>query len=279
MVTKLALALLILLLRSLQAAPQRIVSTAPSFTETVFALGAGDRLVGVSTYCRFPAAAQKVTKIGPYLKPNVEQIVRLKPDLVIVDRDVANVSGQLNRFGIKTLAVSTMSLPQALESIQTIGAAIGNASEAQRLTSELQQQLSSLARLKPQRTLVFIVGRDPGKLEGMVAVGKGSYLTDLIQAAGGRNPMADSGIPYPTLSLESIIRLDPDVIVDMGDMADTANVPESQKVAVQALWMKQSRLKSVQQRRVFAVADDIFVVPGPRMVQAARALARMMYQD
>ncbi len=264
---------------ALHAEPRRIVSTAPSFTETLFAIGAGDRVVGVSNHCHFPSDVERLPKVGTYLLPNIEVIVRLKPDLVLVHKEQPRVAEQLNRLGVVTLGLTNTGLEDALISIRKVGDALNMGAEASKVEQSIRGRLDALQRAKsgqPRKSLLFIVGRTPGRLEGLVAVGKGSFLNELISMAGGRNALADSPVTYPRISVEAVLRIDPDVIVDMGDMAETVGVTEMHKQDVVKLWQEQAGLKAVTSGRVHAVAADIFVVPGPRVAEAAEAFAKML---
>jgi iron complex transport system substrate-binding protein len=266
---------------SLWAQPQRIVSTSPSITETLFALGLGSRVAGVSTYCHFPAEAARLPRVGTYLKPNIEVIARLKPDLVIVQRLPHSVRDQLKGLSIPVAEVDSGDLKQNLASILVIGKAAGAERAAQALVARINSQLSAMgtkAKDSP-RSVAFVVGRTPGKLEGLVVAGGGSYLSELISIAGGANVFADSSQAYVKTSLESILRRNPDVLIDMGEMADTVGVTELAKRNVVNLWSGQPTLKAVRERHVFAVASDIFVVPGPRMVDAAQSFVGMLQRD
>ena len=259
-------------------AQQRIVSTAPAITETLYALGVGSRVVGVSTYCHFPAEVATKPKIGTYLQPNVEAILRLKPDLVIMERLAPQTLEKLKTAGIQVRRIDTGNVATNLKMIEDIADAVQipavGIALSKRIASQLAAVEASTASRKKLR-MVFIVGRTPGRLEGIIAVGKGSYLNELIQKAGGTNIFADSPITYPKVSLESLVRLQPDVILDMGDMAETVGVTEAHKKSVEALWHARSEIKG----RVQAVASDIFVVPGPRMVDAAREFRRIIHGD
>ena len=257
---------------------QRIVSTSPAITETLFALGAGDRVVGVSEYCHFPPEATKRTKIGSYLKPNVETILRLRPDLVIMERLPGHALEQLRTSGVRVVQVTYGDVAANLRAIDVIALATNRveagSAEKSKITAALSQ-VEAAAKALPRRTVLFLVGRTPGRLDGMVAVGKGSYLNELIAMAGGRNIMADSIAAYPKVSLEGVVRLRPDVIIDMGDMADTVGVTGEHKRSVVELWTSRHDIHS----RVYAVASDIFVVPGPRMAEAAREFFRLIHGD
>lgn len=267
---------------AMEAAPRRIVSTAPSFTETVYAIGAGARLVAVSSHCHYPVDVEKLPRIGSYLKPNIEAIARMKPDLVLVHAEQKQALAQLAGLGIPTLALRNTSLEETLGSAREIGVALGIADAGTALGQSLRAQLAAIEKRtagKPRRTLLFVVGRTPGQLGGMIAVGKGSFLNEVIRIAGGRNVLADSPVTYPRISIEAVMRLDPDVIVDMGDMAVTTGVTEQHIRAVVQLWRDQPGIRAAAKNNVFAVAADIFVVPGPRISQAAEAFARMMHPE
>ena len=265
------------------AAQQRIVSTSPSITETLFALGLGSRVVGVSTYCHFPAEVNRLPKVGTFLKPNVEVIARLKPDLVIVQRLPNSAREQLKGLSIPVAEFDSKGdLQQNLASILAIGKAAGAEPAARALINRINGQLSALrgkyAGHAP-RSAVFVVGRNPGELQGLVVAGGGSYLSELLEIAGGRNAFADSKQAYVKTSLESLLKRDPDVVIDMGEMAETVGVTELAKRKVADLWSTRPAMKAVRDHHVFAVASDIFVVPGPRMLDAAEAFAAMLHSE
>ena len=267
---------------ALAAQPLRIVSTAPSITETLFALGLGDRVVGVSTYCHYPPEAASRPRIGTYLRPNVEAIVALRPDLVILQPLPDSAGPQLARLKLNILDVDHGNLEYSLSAIQTIGNRCGAGDRAAKLILEMRSRLDAIRQRTskaPRRSLVFIVGRTPGRVDGLIAVGKGSYLNELIEIAGGVNALAGTPQAYPKISLETLLGMNPHVLVDMGDMADTVNVTEEHIREVVALWARYPALRAVAQKRVYAVASDIFVVPGPRIVQAAAAFERMLHPE
>lgn len=255
---------------------QRIVSTAPAITETLFALGLGPKVIGVSTYCRYPAEALGKAKVGTYLQPNTEAILRLRPDLVIMERLPLQAIAQLESAGVRVKQISTGDLATNLQMLLDIAAAANVPERGAALKAKVLGEIEAVRRessLRSRKSVMFILGRTPGRLEGIVAVGKASYLNDLIVAAGGRNVLAETAMSYPKVALEGVIRLKPDVIIDMGDMAETARVTEEHRRSVEALW----RANSDVQSRVHAVANDIFVVPGPRMGEAAREFFRLIH--
>jgi len=267
-------------LRRALSPPTRIISTAPSITEMLYALGLGDRVVGDTIYCHYPPEAAKKPKIGTYIDPNLEAIAALKPDLVIIQKNPVQLQAKLERLGLHVLEVKHDNVNEVLESISAIGKATGTESQAAQLTTKLRKDLDQihnrLATLSPA-TVMFVVGRAPDRIEDIIVIGRASYLNDIIQIAGGRSIFTDSVAPYPKVGIEEILARNPEVIVDMGDMTDTAGVTDEHKRAVVALWSRYPSLRAVKNHRVYAVASDIFVVPGPRMIDAAREFARMLH--
>jgi len=204
------------------AGPARIVSTSPSITETLFALGLGDRVVGVSTYCRFPPQVATLPKVGSFLKPDAELIAGLRPDLVIVHEVGNGLDRRLGSLRIPFIIVERGSLAGIFSSMRKIATAAGVPQRADALVGDVQRRLNMIrqagaARLK--RRVLFIIGRRPGMLADLIAIGPGSYINELIEIAGGTNVMAIAGQPeYPRISMETVLRLNPDVIVDTVDM-------------------------------------------------------------
>jgi len=258
----------------------RIVSTSPSITETLFALGLGDRVVGVSTFCRFPPAVGSLPKIGTFLRPDAELIARLKPNLVVIHAGPSGIEQRLTALRIPFATVKRGRLPDVYSSIRTIADAAGVPDQAKTLIAQLESRLQrvrgAVAGRTPQRVLL-ILGRRAGTLTDLIAVGRESYLTDLVTIAGGVNVLADEGVPeYPRISMETVIRLAPDVIIDAGDMGDALEERRVRKATTEALWKGQP-LAASRAGRVHAVTSDAFVVPGPRVVEAAETMALWLH--
>ncbi len=262
--------------------PQRIVSTTPSITELLYALGLGDRVVGVTRFCRYPPEAQQKPKIGDYINPNLEVIAALKPDLVIIQANPVRLAERLRPLRLRSLEISQEDIAAIYNSIRTVGEITGTGARATQLIDSIRARLQEIrdrsAPLRPVR-MMFVVGRSPNRLDGMVVVGKASYLNEVIQIGGGQNVFRDAVAAYPEVSLEEVIARNPEVIVDMGDMSDTVNVTDQHKRDVIGLWQRVPVISAVKQHRVFAVASDFYVVPGPRVVDAARAFFEMLHPE
>jgi ABC-type hemin transport system substrate-binding protein len=266
---------------SSQATPTRIVSTSPSITETLFAMGLGDRVVGVSTFCRYPEIVKTLPKVGTFLHPETEVIARLHPNLVIVDAAPHDVVRQLTALGIRSVTVERGTLPSVYSSIRVIGTAAGAPDRAERLVSELQGRLDRVRAAvagRNRKKVLIIVGRRAGTLTDLVGVGRGSYLSDLVDIAGGINVLGTRGLPeYPRISMETVIRLAPDVIVDAGDMGDTPEDRLRRQSATLELWNRQTMVAAARGHGIHAVTSDAFVVPGPRLVEVADTLAAWLH--
>jgi iron complex transport system substrate-binding protein len=251
--------------------PMRIVSLAPAVTETLFALGEGDAVVGVSQYCDYPAAAARLPKVGTFLTPNVEAIAALSPGLIIGPglsssrREVR----MLEAMGYPTLTVDDNSLDGIEQSITLIGARTGKEEAARRLLGAIQAHIEQVhARLeetKP-RTVVMLVGHQP-----MVAVGRGTFLDDLLHLAGGDNIADLAAQGWPRLSIEYIIAMRPEVILD-GAMGSDANTQAG-------FWARYPTIPAVRDHRVFGYPQDPMLHPGPRVWQSLEILARLIHPE
>jgi iron complex transport system substrate-binding protein len=273
---------LVLSAAALPAAPQRIISAAPAVTETLFALGLGDRVAGVTDFCHFPAEARKKPKIGGYLRPSLETIVALRPDLVIAERSPSNLVAQLAGLKIPAVEVDFKTLPDILASFQKIAEAAGVPERGLALRNSISRQMDQIrnqVKTYERPKMMFVVGRTAGTLTGIIVVGGASYLSELMGIARGVNAFADANAAYPKVTLEEVLARDPDIILDRADMGDQSAATEAQKRAVINLWRTYPMLKAVKHDRVIFGISDIFFVPGPRIVDAAQAFAKMLHPE
>jgi ABC-type Fe3+-hydroxamate transport system substrate-binding protein len=187
-----------------------------------------------------------------------------------------DIAQKLRQTGIDVLELQPENLNGIYESIQAIADKIGASERGRILTQSIQRQLHEVAvktSSSPKPKVLFVVGRTPGAVSDLIAVGRGSYLSELIALAGAENIFEDAAVPYPQVNMEEVIRRNPDVIIDMGH---DGMVTESQKQAVKQLWKKYSFLRAVQRDTVFPISADYFVTPGPRVGQAVRDISRMV---
>ncbi len=276
----LAISLVYLLVSaSCLASPQRIVSTSPSITEILFALDLGSHVVGVSNYCEYPAQVKQLPKVGTFLRPDAERIARLKPDLVIVHKLPNALTDRLKALHIAYAEVDSGGLVDSYSEIEQIGRAAGALEEASHLVATMRARLDEIrthtaGKKKPH--VIVIIGRSPGTLSNLIAVGRDNFINELIEVAGGINLVAqESSQPYPHINLETVLRDQPDVLIDLGDMGGAAEQREQKAKENVALWKTVSNLSAVKAGHVYCLTSTAFVVPGPRVVEAAELLSNI----
>lgn len=250
--------------------PPRIVSLMPTGTEVVAALGAGDELVGVDTFSTYPPRVAHLPKVGTYLQPSEEDIVRLAPTLVVVDDVHGAAAATLRRAGIDTVACSIKSLPDVERALRDVGAKLGRTAQAEAAIAAMQASLARAAahRMARHPRVLAVIDREAGGLANLVAAGPGSYVDELLRALGADNALAGASLAYPTVSQEEVIESRPDVIVDLSSSPDGI-------AAWQAL-----DVPAVRAHRVVALgAKDApyLVAPSPRVGLALDALAKAIY--
>jgi iron complex transport system substrate-binding protein len=259
-----------------QTKPQRIVSTAPSITETLFALGVGDKVVGVSQFCNYPPEVQKLPKVGSYVKPDIEAIARLAPDLIILQQSQNTQSERLDALHLSFIVVPNSTLDDIYAEIQLIGKAAGVPERATRLIAQVRSSLGAIqskAKLLPSPRVVVIVDRQQGTLNNLIAVGPDNYVNQILEIAGGTNVLAKAGLPqYPRISLETILRENPDVIIDLSGTQQTEAAGRVSRAATLSLWGQYQDLAAVRSGHVYAGTSDSLVVPGPRTPLATERL-------
>jgi iron complex transport system substrate-binding protein len=255
-----------------------IVSLAPNVTEILFALGLGDRVVGVTDACDYPAAAKGIERVSGFGRPNVEKLLALRPGLVIAcGLEKPEEMETLRRAGIQVVNVQTTgfmaSFPALFDAIRQIGRATGRETEAQKLVAEMQAELDKVAaRIGPieeaQRPRVFVeIEESP-----LRTAGKGSFIDDLIGRAGGRNVAGEIKNAYPQINPEKVIVWNPEVIlIAHGGHPGAA----ARRLAGRIGW---SDVAAVRERRLIDDIDaDLLFRPGPRLVEGVEALAARLH--
>ncbi len=264
-----------------EAVPRRIVSLAPSTTETLFALGVGDRLVGVTRYCDHPPAAEAIDKVGGFVDPNYEKIVALRPDLVVLLTSHRDARMELAKLRIPTLTVPHETLADIHEAIRRIGAALHRSEAAQALIEELQRRTAEVKRavLGRSRPRVLIcIGRDTasGELAAMYMAGRRGFHHEILTAAGGENVIYDEISPYPQLSAEGVLRLDPEVIVDLvSHIRPETKSPEE----IRRQWARLRPVTAVLRGEVHVMVGHQALRPGPRYIEFLEELARRLHPE
>jgi iron complex transport system substrate-binding protein len=262
---------------TVEARPQRIVSLAPSNTEILFAVGAGEQVVGVTTYCNYPQEAQTREQIGGFSVEtiSVETIIALEPDLVLsAGRIHETVSDALERAGITVYAVGAETFDQVYASIEAIGQITGHDEEANNLVAQMKERMAAVESVvagipdEERPTVFWETWDDP-----LMTAGPTTFAGQMIEKGRGVNLFADVTKPYAEISIEEVIQRNPDVIMgpDTHGEALTADL-----VATRPGW---ETIKAVQDGRIYVFDGDITSRAGPRIVDGLEMIARALHPD
>lgn len=252
--------------------PARIVSLAPSMTEIVYALGAGDRLAGVTQHCDFPREAAMKPKIGGIYTPNFEAILTLEPDLVLATSEgnrEEHIRG-LEEFRLPVYVVRPIDFETVLESIDRVGRLLGRDAEAARLVGSMRRQADEVARATrgmPRPRVLYVLWGNP-----LIVPGRNTLITDLIRRAGGDSITGEEPLPYPRFSVEEALARRPEriVLAQHGEASVDARLRE---------WQHLTLLPAVRRGRIHGIDGDLVHRPGPRVVEGLRALARLLHPE
>ncbi len=249
---------------------RRVVSLAPSVTEILFAVGLDAEVVGVTTFCDYPAQAKAKPKIGSS-SPNLEAILGLKPDLIMANKNFIrpDAVAKLEQLKIPVFIFFPKTVEDILGHIGTVGRLVGHDREARAVTQGLRERLSGLrsrmGAAKPVRVF-YVVNTDP-----LISVGSGSFIHQMLELAGGENIVGHTTIPYPKVSLEEVLRRDPEVL--LFPVGASEGIPEVE----QQRWRKWSSLSAVVHNRLHQVKAELVNRPGPRVVEGIEALAGALH--
>ncbi len=255
----------------IQTPPRRIVSLAPSLTEILFALGAGDALVGVTDFDNYPPEVREKRSVGGGIDPNLEVIVALRPDLVFLAAD-ANRWGtlvQLERLNIPVYGVKPIGVEGVFDSIEKVGEAVGRRQQAEALIAKMRRRLNAVSEKvgeldKPK--VLYAVWIDP-----LIVAGRETVIHDLIRLAGGTNAVRERG--FPRLDLEAVFNHPPDLILlafDRGGLGYREILPHLPG------WRD---IPAVRQGAIRVIDANVMNRPGPRIVEAVEVLARVLHPE
>jgi len=255
-----------------ETAPQRIVSLTPTITETLFAVGAGGNVVGVTRFCNYPPEARTRSTVGGLIDIDIEAVLVLGPDLVIAESQQA-VVGKLRQLGLEVLGGENSTMGQLLESFRIIGQRVGRRTEADGLITRIRGRMARVAEAlqgRPRPRVLLVVGRNP-----LVVAGGGTFLDELMAAAGGTNVLADSKRLYPMVSMEKVLVAQPDIIVECsGSMLGKDLTAEAREA-----WSRWSSLPAVRSGRVYVSRSDALLRPGPRILEALDELVGFFHPE
>lgn len=261
---------------TINSIPKRIVSLAPSSTEALFAVGAGNQVVGVTDFCDYPPEVNtgktkgSITSIGNYWQPAIEPIVALNPDLIIACGGGASdeAADKLRNMGYTVIVLDPQTVSDVLANLELVGKATGHADEAEALIDSLQIRIDAIvnkvADISNKPKVYVEISADP-----LMSVGPGGYLGDLVTLAGGKNVFDDAAMPWPMVSYEAVIGKNPTVILSTHTALNTFSTRPG--------W---TSIDAVANNKVYKLeSDNIYIRPGPRFVTALEELSKMFHPD
>ncbi|QYJ15472.1 Vitamin B12-binding protein [Rubrobacter xylanophilus DSM 9941] len=257
---------------TIESEPRRIASMAPSLTETVFALGEGEKVVGVTTADDYPPEVRELPKIGDFQQVNVEKVLELDADLLLVSFEYSTrerAEELEEETGADVVVVNPKNLKETTASMELVGRAVGAPERSERLRERLEMELREISEAvegRPRPTVFYELWHDP-----LQTVGPGSFIHDAIVLAGGRNIAASTEKPYPTYSTETLIKKDPDYYL-VGSTAGVGPEELEERPGYPAL-------SAVRRGNVVVVNDDLITRPGPRIAKGVREIAEAIHPE
>ena len=273
------LCLWLVIFQEVLAASQRVISTSPAITEILFAIGAGDRVVGVTDFCNYPKQACRLPSIGGPLNPSTETWITLKPDLIIIQEDSEVIQKNAKIFEIPSLTVSVNNLNNILNSIQIIADSLHMPQAGHQLAIKIKTKIEGyrthLKKIKPRQVLMLLSDtNDPSR--DLYAVGRDTFLNELLTIAGGENVLPDTMARYPKVSKEYIIAKSPEIIIEVGPKS---NLSKEETLARKKTWGKFSTLRAVKDDKLYFISADYILIPGPRLLNILDDFTRTIHPE
>ncbi len=261
--------------------PKRIVSLAPSITESLAFLGLTDKLVAVTRFCDYPPEVKRLPKVGGYIDPSLEAIVRVAPDLVLGLSEHAETLAKLRRAGLRCLALDERDLEGILGSLIRLGDLCGVPARAHKKVAALRATLAATrARVRRRGTPMVLVsvGRHAGQggVGKVYAAGPKTFMGQLLEIAGGKNLAPATGAAFPPLSTEGLLRLNPEVLFDVVPGMAEMGLSEAK---ILSDWKKLPRLRAVREGRVYVLGENWAVRPSPRFPKILEAFVRGLHPE
>ncbi|MDK2971057.1 MAG: cobalamin transport system substrate-binding protein [Candidatus Sumerlaeota bacterium] len=251
----------------------RILSLAPSLTETLYALGAEDQLVGVTDFCQYPAEARTKPRVGGLHDLRLEQVLALRPNLVFYFASTTDVLHELDKRGIETINVQAETIADVRAGILSMGERIGRGARAKELVKDFDARLAAVrqrAAASDPITVLFVVGHPPGVLREVYAAGPNTFLDELLALVGARNAMAGAAIRYPVVSREALMRQPPDVVIEHKPTGEPWT--DEERAHLRTLWLEYLGPAAKGRTRVVMLDDPHVTIPGPAIPEQAELL-------
>jgi iron complex transport system substrate-binding protein len=256
--------------------PQRIVSLKPNITEILFELGAGDRVVGVTTFCDYPEEAAKLPRVADYTRPFIEKIISLSPDLIITSKEESSRRSieELERMGIKTAILPFKTIEETISSIRKIADLVDEAEKGKMLEEKMRRKAEFLRRKYAaggKKRVLLVWGRKP-----LITAGGGTYMDDLLPLVGAENVVPKGSVAYPRWGLEKVIAANPDIIIDMSMGAYDPS--EEEKRSAMEFWNHLDTVKAVQNKKIYFLHTKDFR-QSPRIFESMEKMGVLIHGE
>lgn len=259
------------------SSPKRIVSLSPNLTQVIYALGYLDQIVGVTVYDEFPTEVMDLPKVGGWINPNYEAILALKPDMVVLmkDQDIS-FGDKLRNLGLKTFtAKSNDSIKDIVQAITALGEILGNKEEAEQLKSYIETNLNQIEQKTKslnKKSVLIVVGRNPGTLEDIYVIGTNNYIDELLNLAGGENVVKNERNALK-ITKEAIFTFNPDVIIEINHQQG------DRETEILEIWNSLNQVDAVKNKQVYILSSKVLLHPSQRIVDGAQILTDILHPE
>ncbi len=272
---EISLAVIVIILLSINIYSERVISLSPGITEILFELGFGELIVGNTKFCNFPPQSNSIKKIGGYLDINMEMIIDLQPDVIFHYPEHSLRLRKLKEV-TKLVRVEHKNISDMLNSIKTIRLELKSKTAGEALIHRIKSKLNGIRNRKKnseRKKTLIVIGRDPGQLRNITIIGNGDFLNEVLNISDGENAY-NGKISYPSVSIESIIKMDPDIIIEFSFLEKAPS-----KDFMISLWKNFPLIRAVSLGNIQIIRDDYWVRPGPRITKIAESLYEMLHPE
>jgi iron complex transport system substrate-binding protein len=258
----------------------RIISLAPSVTESLFSLGLGSQVVAVTRFDHYPSSVESLPKIGGFLDPSLEQVVQLHPSLVIGLSEQSDTLTSISKLGPEVLKLDHRTISSILESFLVIGKRCERIDQAARIVADLNREIrdikSAVSGKKVVRAMIVVGDSDEAAIKNLFISGNDGYFNELLKIAGAENVYQGQTMGMPGVSREGIIRLNPEVVFEIASDPVEKQVDEKK---ILASWQELSMVSAVSSNRVYILRDNYFSIPGPRFTLVLKKFAALLHPE
>ncbi|QOG12472.1 ABC transporter substrate-binding protein [Arcobacter sp. FWKO B] len=241
----------------------RIVALSPAINEIIFALGKGDKIVGNTTYCKFPKTSQEIPKVGGYFSPSLEKILSLKPDIVIMQENNIDLSNKLEKIGINTKVVKIDTIESIKKTIANLGEILDNTNKADEIIVSIDNALASLEGIISDKRILIPIGYNTDLSKEIFVVGQNLYFDDIIKVSGNFNALQSSRKGQPVLNMEKILHINPDIIIILSPLMSEKGLSKEELIKP---W-KNIPINAAKTDSIYVQTGDYAGIPSDRIIQ------------